>query len=167
MPIIDISNVSEDALNLVNMMDGVLDRVVTTFQSYNVPLPDRQYWAVGQSVIDCEQLTVTLINGYLGPPGSQQSLPQRCNVPRTVVLLITIARAIPVVSLNGRPPTADKIREAAQISAIDAWVLLQSVNLLDQWDNTSYGVGVIGTIETPPPEGGFQMITMQLVIAVP
>ena len=163
----DISEVSESALNLVNMLDGVLSRVVTAFNSYNVTLPARRYWTVGQSSIDCEQLTVTLVQTYLGSPGNEISEPRRCTSLKTAVILVTIAREIPTVSINGRPPTASAIEEAAQISAIDTWVLLQSLDLLDMWEEGGYGVGILGTVETPPPEGGFQLVVLQLTIAIP
>jgi hypothetical protein len=167
MAIVDISGVSDDALNIITMLDGVLERTVSVFQSYSVPLPSRQYWTVGQTAIDCEQVTVNLIQTYLGEPGNQASEPVRCNKPRSAVMLITIAREIPVVSVNGRPPTAEKITEAAQITAIDAWVLLKSIDLFDQWDETGFGLGVIATVDTPPPQGGFQLTTMQLTMAIP
>lgn len=167
MGIVDISGVSEDALNIVDMLDGILSRVVTTFESYSVPLPTRRYWTVGQSSIDCEQLTVTLVQTYLGSPGNQLTTPQRCTAPRTAVVLVTVAREIPTVSINGRPPTAANIEEAAQISAIDTWVLLQSLNLLDMWEEGGFGIGVVGTVETPPPEGGFQLVVLELTMAIP
>lgn len=168
MPLTDISTVSADALNIVTLLDNVLDAVVNTYTSYNVPLPARQYWTLGMSSIDCEQLTITLIQGYLGPPGSQQSQPQRCNMPRSVTMLITVARQIPVVSQSGRAPLATTIEDGSRIGAIDAWVLLESINLLDQWDVSSgFGVGVIGSVEIPPPDGGFQLVTLQLTMAVP
>lgn len=167
MGIIDVSGVSEDALNVVDMMDGILERVIDVFESYAVPLPARRYWTVGQSAIDCEQLTITLYQMYLGRPGEQQSQPQKCNMPRSAVVLITLAREIPVVSINGRPPTAQNITDGAKISAVDSWVLLQSLNLMDQWDGTGFGVGVIGSVDIPPPEGGFQLVTMTLTLAIP
>jgi len=165
--IVNISGVSEDALNMVNMMDGILERVISVFESYAVPLPSRRYWTVGQSAIDCEQLTMALVQGYLGRPGDQQSQPQKCNMPRSATVLITIAREIPVVSINGRPPTAQSITDGAKISAVDAWVFLESLNLMDQWDGVGFGVGVIGSVDIPPPEGGFQLVTMTLTLAIP
>lgn len=167
MPITDISEVSEEALNVKSLLDGVLDSVVAVFQSHNVPLPTRQYWTVGEQAIDCEQLTVTLIQLYLGAPGDQASSPQRCNMPRSAVMTVSLAREIPSVGQNGRPPSYEKISQAAEISAVDAWVLMESVNLLDQWDPGSFGVGVIATVDIPPPEGGFQVVNMQLTVAVP
>ena len=167
MPITPIEDISEDAYAIKHLLDNVLDSVVSTFQSYGVPLPDRQYWTVGQAAVDCEQLAVTLSQIYLGPPGDQASIPQRCEIARSAVLGVTIAREIPTVGLNGRPPTAEKISRAAEISAIDSWVLISSINSFDQWEPGGLGVGVIATVDIPPPEGGFQLVNMQLTMAVP
>lgn len=167
MAIVDISQVDEGALNIVDFLDGVLERVEAVFQSYNVPLPSRRYWTVGQTAIDCEQLVVTLLQVYLGPPGDQASAPQRCNMPRTAVMTVTIAREIPVVGQNGRPPSAEKITDGSKISAIDAYVLMSSINSLDMWESGGYGVGVIATADVTPPEGGFQVVNMQLTMAIP
>jgi hypothetical protein len=167
MATIDVLGVDEDALNLKEMLDGVLARVEATFQSYNVSLPSRRYWTMGRPAIDCEQVTVSMIQMYLGAPGAQVSLPQRCNVPRSATLNVSISRETPVVGANGRPPSPDKIEQAGMWAAIDAWVLMQSINQLDQWDETGYGVGVIATLDTPEPEGGFQTVTLQITMAVP
>lgn len=164
---IDVTGVSEDATHLRDLMQGVLERVETVFQSYNVELPKRRYWTMGQPAVDCDQLVVTFAQMYLGTPGSQVSTPQRCHVPRSVTLAITISREIPVVGNNGRPPSPEKLSQAAEVMAIDSWVLMDALNLLDQWDDTGYGLGVIATLETAEPEGGFQTVTLQVTMAVP
>lgn len=164
---IDFTGVSEGATNLRDMMQGVLERVETIFQSYNVEMPKRRYWTMGQPVIDCEQLVVSFIQMYLGAPGDQATAPQRCHVPRTAVLSIMISRAIPVVGANGRPPSGSTIEQGSHSSAIDSWVLMESVNLLDQWDETGFGLGVIATLDSMGSEGGFHTVNMQVTLAVP
>jgi hypothetical protein len=164
---IDGTGVLEDATNLRDMMYGILERVETVFQSYNVELPARRYWSIGQPAIDCEQLVVSFIQMYLGAPGDEATSPQRCNVPRSAVVTISIARAVPIVSAGGRPPTPEKIQQSSATSAIDAWVLMDAVKLFDMWDGSGYGLGVIATVEITPPEGGFQSVTMNLTLAVP
>jgi hypothetical protein len=82
-------------------------------------------------------------------------------------MTISIARATPIVGQNGRPPSADKIQVASETLAIDAWVLMESINQLDQWDATGYGIGVIATLDVTEPEGGFQTTNMVLTMAVP
>lgn len=165
--LIDLSGVSEDATNLRDMLNGVVERLENTFQSYNVELPNRRYWTMGQPAIDCDQLVVSFVQMYLGAPGDEASSPQRCHVPRSVVLSISIAREVPTVGMNGRPPSPEKIQDAAAQSAIDAWVLMESVRSFDMWDETGYGLGVIATVDVGSPEGGFQTVNMQLTLAVP
>jgi hypothetical protein len=104
---------------------------------------------------------------YLGAPGDEATSPQRCSVPRSAVVTISIARAVPIVSAGGRPPSPEKIQQASATSAIDAWVLMDAVKLFDMWDGSGYGLGVIATVEITPPEGGFQSVTMNLTLAVP
>jgi hypothetical protein len=164
---IDGTGVLEDATHLRDMMDGILERVESAFQSYNVGLPNRRYWSIGQPAIDCEQVVVSFIQMYLGAPGDEATTPQRCHVPRSAVVAISIARAVPIVGQNGRPPSQESIQRASSVSAIDAWVLMDAVKLFDMWDQSGYGLGVIATVEITPPEGGFQSVTMNLTLAVP
>lgn len=164
---IDLSGVSEEATNLRDMMEGILDRVASIFQSYNVELPQRKYWTMAQPAVDCEQLVVFFEQLYLGAPGSQVGEPQRCHVPRSATVTIQISRETPIVGQNGRPPSPEKIQAASEMMAIDSWVLMESVNNLDQWDDTGYGVGVIATLESTPPEGGFQNTNLTVTMAVP
>jgi hypothetical protein len=164
---LDLTGVSEDAVNLRDMLQGVLERVQSVFQSYNVELPARQYWMMGQPAIDCEQLVIYFQQLYLGPPGAQVGEPQRCHVPRSATVTIALSRATAITQQNGRPPSPERIEAASEVLAIDSWVLMESVNQLDQWDETGYGVGVIATLDVSPPEGGFQTTSMTITMAVP
>jgi hypothetical protein len=167
MGIVDVTNVSEDVTNIVDFLDEVLQRIVNTLESFNIPVPARQYWTVGQPAIDCEQLVVSLVQIYLGPPGDQASSPQRCTQPRTAVMTVVLSREIPTVGQNGRAPSADKINAAAKISAIDAYALMRVINEFDVWEPGGYGVGVIATADIADPEGGFQSVNLQLTMAIP
>lgn len=162
-----IADVSADALHLKNLMDGILSRIETVFQAYNVPLPSRRYWTMGEVAVDCEQVVVNFLQMYLGTPGDEQSAPQRCHVPRTATVVISISRPVATVGQNGRPPSGDKITESSYTSAIDAWVLMECIREFDMWDDSGYGLGVIATLDSSGPEGGFQTVNMQLTLAVP
>jgi len=167
---IDITkyDIDDSAKNLMDLMQGVLDRVVTSYASYGMPLPLRQYWTMGSPAMDCEQVVVSFIQMYLGQPGDQASRPNRCNSPRSAVLSVTVTREIPVVGSNGRAPEAAKIQKYGEVSALDAWILLESINLLDQWDELgTNGMGVIATIESLEPQGGLQTINLQITMVVP
>jgi hypothetical protein len=170
MAIVDnnyLTGIPEDAYNLKNMLDGIVERVENVFQTYSVSLPNRRYWTFGEPVIDCEQLVVSFIQMYLGTPGDEATTPQRCHMPRSAVVTISIARQIPVVGANGRPPSPEKIQESSSASAVDAWVLMEAVKEFDMWDGTGFGLGVIATVDVLPAEGGFQAVNMQLTLAVP
>ena len=167
MAIVNIDGVSAGALNLKNLMDGVLEKTVEVFEEYNVPIPSRQFWTVGEPAIDCEQLVVSFIQTYLGLPGNQASEPQRCQSPRSAVLTISISREIPVVGVNGKAPTGDKIEEASRIAVVDAWMFMELINKLDQWEPGEFGLGVIATADSSGFDGGFQTTAMQLTMVVP
>jgi hypothetical protein len=164
---IDVTGATDDAMNLTDMMDGVLDRVEAVFQSYNINLPNRRYWMIGMPAIDCEQVVVSFLQLYLGPPGAEVSQPQRCNVPRSATIAIHISREVAVVGVNGRPPSPEKIQQTSARSTIDSWVLMQTVREFDMWDGTGYGLGVVATLDASGPEGGFQTVTLNVTMAVP
>ena len=164
---LDAYTVDPDAFAVRDLMQGVLDRVVALYASYGVPLPSRQYWTMGTPATDCEQVVVSFIQMYLGAPGDEAATPQRCNVPRSAVLQVGVSRAIPSVGQTGRVPSAEKIEAGSEISAVDSWVLMSAVNLLDQWEEGGYGPGVIATLNSTEPQGGYQTIVLQITMAVP
>jgi len=159
--------VSSDAKNLAVMMQDVLDRVVNSYANYDMPLPSRQYFTMGQPAIDCEQLVVSFVQMYVGSPGDEATQPRRCNDPRSATINVSVVRQVPVVGQNGRPPTAEAIQDFAEISAYDAYILLDSAALMDTWEESGFGLGVIATVEVQTPEGGFQNTVLTLTLAVP
>ena len=163
----DLSGVDSEALRLKNMLDGVLERVQSVYQSYNVSLPNRQYWMIGEPALDCEQVVVAFDQLYLGTPGDEIAQPNRCNVPRTATFRILVSREVAIVGVNGRPPSGDKIQQTSVLPTIDAWVLMETVREFDMWDETGYGLGVVATLQIQGPDGGFQTVGLQLTMAVP
>jgi len=165
---INTATVDDSAKNLAALMQGVLDSVISTYASYTMPLPGRRYWTLGNPSVDCEQVVVSLLQMYIGSPGDEATDPRRCNDPRSATLLVSVSREVPTVSINGKAPSADDIQAFSEISAYDAWILLDSSRALDQWaTGGSFGLGVIATVETNAPEGGFQTVTMTITVAVP
>lgn len=164
---LDNYEVDEAAFNLRDMLQGILDRVVNIYGSYGVPAPARRYWTMGNPALDCEQLVVSFVQMYLGAPGDEANRPQRCNQIKSAVVAIAVSRPIPSVGQSGRPPEADKIQKQSEWSAVDSWVLMESINLLDQWSEDGFGPGVIATLNSAEPQGGFQTVTLQVTMAVP
>jgi hypothetical protein len=168
MPVTDISGVADEARNLADFMQEVLNRVISVYDSFNMPLPGRRYWTFGEPVIDCEQVVVSFVQLYLGAPGAETSEPRRCHDPKTAVISIQVARQIPITQQNGQPPRADDIQAASVVSAYDAWILMDSINLFDTWSEYgSFGMGVVASIDVGSVQGGFQSVNLSLTMAIP
>lgn len=165
---LDLSEISDDAKALAFYLEEVLERTINIFHSYGMPIPDRRYWTLGTASVDCEQLVVSFIQMYIGSPGDEVTEPRRCMDPRSATVHVQIVRKVPTVTASGKPPSADTIQEYSQLQAYDAWVLLESAAQLDAWATTGgYGLGVIATVETSEPQGGFQSTILTLTSAVP
>jgi hypothetical protein len=168
MPITSIAGASADAISLKVLLDEVLQVIVDRYTFHGVTLPPRRYWTMGQEAIDCEQVVIAFQQMYIGPPGDEATRPQKSNSPRSAVLKATVAREIPTTNGRGLIPADEKLQQGAEISAVDAWVLLDAVSYVDQWENTgAFGLGVIGTVDVDPPAGGFQTVTATFTLAIP
>jgi hypothetical protein len=163
----NLNSVSEDAKALEQLMNTVLEKVETVYQSYSMPIPSRRYWTFGQPAVDCEQLVVSFIQMYLGPPGGEIAEPRRCSDPRSAILEISVSREVPVAQANGAPPAPESILNGNRASSYDAWILMESASQLDTWETSGFGLGVIATVQTTAPEGGFQTIALTLTLAIP
>lgn len=161
------ADVSADAKHLAVFMEAVLAQVVSSYASYNMPLPDRQYYTMSDPAIDCEQVVVSFIQMYVGAPGDEATQPRRCDDPRTATLNVIVTRAIPIAQKNGNPPTAAQIQAASEIVAYDAYILLDSATQLDLWDNSGAGLGVIATVEARVADGGMQSSVLVLTVSIP
>ena len=170
MAIPDISGVSADARNLADFMQEILNKVISTFEEYSMPLPTRRYYTFGPPAIDTEQAVVSLLQMYIGAPGDEATEPRRSEDPRSGTFLITIAREVPITQANGNPPKADDIQKASEVSALDAWILMESARSFDSsWAGFQggLGLGIIATVDVDPPEGGFQLTRMTITMAIP
>lgn len=159
--------VSDDAKHLKVFLERVLETVVAQYAAYGMPLPARRYWSIGLPPVDCEQLVVSFNQMYLGAPGSQVATPQKCEAPRTATFSVSVARPVPSGGHTGAAPSTASLTKAATVAAYDAWILMESAAALDQWEEGGFGVGVIATVDTLQPEGGFQVVTLSCTAAVP
>lgn len=163
----DLSGVSADATALSAYMQEILDRVVNVYDSFNMPIPSRRYWTMGDPVVDCEQLVVSFVQAYIGSPGDEANDPRRCRDPRSATVNIRVSRQVPIVGANGRPPSPEDIEAFSEVVAYDTWILLESAAALDPWDSAGVGLGFIATVDVEAPEGGFQTTRLILTTAIP
>lgn len=164
---IDLSGVNPEATAIATFMQDILDRVVNIYSSYNMPIPERRYWTMADPAVDCEQLVVSFIQAYIGAPGDEVTEPRRCNDPRSATIHISVSRKVPTAGPQGQAPSADMIQQASTVQAYDTWILLDSAAELDTWATSGgFGLGVIATVETSEPEGGFQTTVLTLTSAI-
>lgn len=157
--------IDEDALVLVNKAKSMLETVVTVYESFGVPLPERRYYTLGQPAEDCPQVVVSYMQTYLGKPGDMASEAQRCTEPRTGVFNIHITRKYPIGE-NGKAVNPERIMDSADWGLIDSWVLSQSLNQFDEYEPGVPGLGVIATINAGAPQGGLITTTMNLSLGI-
>jgi len=158
--------VADTSFNIRDLMASVLQTTIDIYGSAQMPLPAKQFWTMGQPAQDCEQVTVSFVQAYLGTPGDEASTPQRCSTTRTAVLAVSIARCIPI-GVNGKPVSAEKMMEFSEFQAIDAWLLIDNLQQYNTWGDLSQGPGVIATVDVPEPQGGMQAVNLTLTIAIP
>jgi hypothetical protein len=147
--------------DLIELAASILAKVVEIYARQGIDLPERRYIALATPAQDCEQVTVAWQQMYIGPPGDEASVPQRCESPRSAVFEITITRCIPVVDDRNRAPEPKDISAASAVLMRDAWLLLDSVKAMDDY------LGVIATVEASEAQGGLQSVVMTLTLAVP
>jgi hypothetical protein len=153
--------VTSDMHDLTKLATNILAKVVEVYERNGIALPDRRYIALASPAQDCEQVTVSFQQLYIGPPGDEASAPQKCESPRSAVFEIVITRCIPVVDDRNRPPQPADISAASAVLMRDAWLLLDSVKEMDDY------LGVIATVEAGEAQGGLQSVVMTLTLAVP
>jgi|GEM_PF-6103931 len=167
MALLDINDypIAEESFNLRDLLQRVLDTVGTLYAAREIPLPTRQYWTMERPVEDCEQVVVWFLQMYLGAPGDQASVPQRCGGIRSAVINVDITRQYPIGE-NGKAVSPERILKAGQWSAVDTQTLMDGLMAFDSSGEGSAGPGVIATVQAQEPMGGMQTIRLNLTIAV-
>lgn len=151
----------EDLDTLADSMEEVLAVTTNTLLSFGIEIPDRRFISFGKTVHDCEQLTVSFVQMYLGPPGDQAQGPAPCGGPRTAVFQIQLVRCTPVTNLRTKKvPDQDELTAFTRSQAKDAWALLESATQYDRYE------GVIADVALTEVDGGYQAVVLNLVKAL-
>jgi hypothetical protein len=141
-------------------MDKALQAAVDSLTAAGQDVPDRRYKTFGQTVWDCEQLTITMIQAYLGDPGDQAVGPQMCDGPRSGVFQMELVRCVPS-GYNAKTKTApnpEQFNEKTEGWARDAWALLDVPRYLADYHTA------IADVSITEPQGGFLAIVLNLVV---
>lgn len=166
-----------DPEEFVEMARAILASVVGVYSVNNKPLPLRQYLSVGgqgETVHDCEQVTVSFEQGYSGTPGDQAQLPAKCNSPRTGVFIVEIVRCIPTTNttqdvagrygtanLNPQVPDPESLTAVSEVQMVDAYMLMQAG--LQVAENTI--AGALVDVSAGSASGGFQAMIMTVTMS--
>lgn len=166
-----------DPNEFVEIADLILNTVVATYADHGVDLPARRYLAVGgqgDTVHDCEQLTVSFEQGYSGLPGNQAQEPVKCAGPRTGVYVVEVVRALPspntaaanpatlVPSRYGQEVTGVAIlpvevqSEMARRQMVDAMLLMDAGLRAGE----TMTVGAMADVSAGSPQGLYQAMTL-------
>jgi hypothetical protein len=141
---------------LAGMADGVLRRLVSVARTAGVDLPTRQIIYPTTVPLDCAQVAV-VFNGWQAEPQGDGMI-QCFNARWAARIGVGITRPTPAMpSKGGQPPAAASMSAAAKVASDDAELLLQLLQVLPE-----FGADVL--IETGPPEGAFQTVTLSVVV---
>lgn len=151
---------------LSEMLFTALDSVESTFDQAHVDLPERRYIAWGGVAVDCEQLTVSLIQAYPGVPGGSPDQPVRCEGPRTAVIAVQLMRCAPQpAGPRATKPAVESENSTTTQLARDAWLLLNAAGVFDVAG--SWGSGIIAEVTAAQPQGGFVGSVLTLTAQIP
>ena len=149
--------------SVVDLLDSVLDGIVAYYRQESIPLPERQYWAIGGVPADCEQLTVTLLQTYVGVPGGEGLDPAPCKGPRTAVIGIQIFRKVTTSGSTGsNVPKGTDVQQSSVGPAIDAWAILDAISEVDE-----FASAVTLSVNLIEPQGGLHGILATYAVQIP
>ena len=113
-----------------------------------VPLPERQYWTIGQTAHDCEQMVLAVQQMFIGTAEAPLETTQ-CNGPRGLTFTVEVIRCVPGLDNRGRPPAADAIEVASVNPVIDMEIMLDLAAYFDP-----YALGVVVNVDPISASGG-------------
>lgn len=143
----------------------LLDYVIQAATESNAIIPSKQYVTAGQEVDECEQVVATLLAVQAGLPSSPTPGPTaivNCALMWRVTIDVSITRCVPIMSDDGSPPSAASLEQAAQVTAMDTFLLQTAGDLraAEQWG------AVAVTLTYPIPTGGYGKTTARYEVAV-
>lgn len=176
-----------DLNDIIDMAEHLIETINRVYQEAGVEIPDLQYYCIGgqgQTVHDCEQLTVSWDQAYSGLPEAEASIPARCDQVHTARFVIEVVREYStirpyvdpntgqVVAPTANRPAAYRNRTAqSQIDKVDPEIMKREARTQMQDAVLLLRAGLIageGTttnnavvdVAAGPPSGNFQAVIM-------
>lgn len=173
-----LENFNPDALSIIGR--ELLQRVEQIYEEIGVDLPDKRVWLLGQPIVDCAQLAVSLSSLAEGQPEANAQVSRPCTVPINATFQVSVFRCVPTEGVRGSLPSSEAIGMAADELSRDAYILMYLASCLDMFGADVYpqdqrdfytaalgGRGVEANVEISEALGGFQgaVLTLTTVIA--
>lgn len=180
-----------DLNDIIDMSEHLLETINRVYQEAmledpDITVPAKQYYVIGgqgQTVHDCEQLTVSWDQGYSGLPGNEASIPARCDEIHTVSFVVEMVRPVHTArtpvdptgqqqALTGKSnipgrwgggigqaeePSAEDYMSEARVQMKDAVLLLRAGLLAGE---ATMGMASIVDVSAGSPQGGLQATIM-------
>lgn len=154
--------------------EQILDGIVAIYGEHEgevSPLPERRYIAVGgqgSQPHDCEQVTVSMEQFYVGLPGQPAQIPSNCSSPTSGVFFIEVVRKTAIIEQFSRrggeqviPPTPAQESEFAKIQMQDARLLMEAGMRIGE-----NFIGSVADVSAGPESGGYQAMVMTLIAPI-
>lgn len=142
-----------DLNDIIDMSEHLLGTINRVYQEAEIEIPARQYYVIGgqgQTVHDCEQVTVSWSQAYSGLPQSEASIPMRCDAIHTAAFVVEVVRKVNTVRTFVDPATGQIVTPQAQTKNRPG----------------AYGGGGIGQVEVPEAEDFKREAQIQMQDAV-
>lgn len=84
-----------DVNDIIDMAEHLITTINNVYIAAGVEIPELQYYCIGgqgQTVHDCEQLTVSWDQAYSGLPEAEASIPAKCDQIHTARFVIEVVR---------------------------------------------------------------------------
>lgn len=155
-----------DTMRVYELGHRLMDAIRMAALDTGVALPDKQIVTSGEAVHDCELVAVTFINLVTGIPdaSSGAGFPGSvsgggfCAPPWSATMQVEIVRCAPVWDVEVVPQSL--INDALIPVSMDANVIMRAINNLGA---TPQNFGdILGSMQFPPPAGGFVVTKAQI-----
>lgn len=161
-----MANEIRDPFSYYDIAQNLLSTINDVFDSNQVPLPDRQYIAVGPEntvAYDCEQMTVTFKNVADGLAYNDVPRMLSCQAFQSGIFFVELVRCLPssgASGLNVTASSAESLSESSKNMMRDAKLFREVVDIVKEdpniMDKPMY------SITFGEPSGGFQSVQLSI-----
>jgi len=155
-----------DVTQLYDNAQRVLQTFSDVFAEYGVALPSRQFttWDATENVpVDCEQLTVQVIQAYNGTPGQQAQVPTKCQSGWTATYACQLWRCLPTVFDGTHVPDASQLDAVGKTFMVDAALMRKVACEIDSW---GFRGGIMWDLTPLAQNGGYGGTQVNIVALV-